>query len=511
MMFFNQQKQNFEPLNLIPSTLKSSLAISDNVLCISSAIKHDPLVLELLNDLKSRKIVEEYAFYSPAEFHDKYSHSTLSKIEVKNEIQNFVKELLQTAFNEKASDIHIKDMGTHGLIRFRIDGMLIDHKIYKADFCRAVIRAIYGSMIQSGDSQFSYRERQEGRIVNDNFLPKGMYSVRVHTEPTEKKDSPEGIGSCMYLRLLYDATNATGSLEERLTRLGFLNNQIESIRYLTTRTGLNILSGATGHGKSTALKHIIESIKIENPQKAFMSVEDPPEFHLEGIDQIAVSTKNVENRGIAYTDAIAGAMRSDVDCLLIGEIRYLEATKAAINGAMTGHAIWGTLHASDAIGIILRMITILEEKGSSNAIKHICEPSVISGLEYQRLIPMLCPHCSKRLHDVIDSYNANMAEKINRALKAEDENVRVIGSGCEYCNYKGIKGQQIAAEVITTDVAFLDYLKQNKITKAKEYWIKEKGGISHVQHALKYVKEGRADPFITEDRLGLPLDFEVIS
>lgn len=507
-MFFRKQKKHFEPFELIPNNLRTGLAISDNELCISSAIKNEPVILELYNDLKKQKVVSNYRVYKPVEFHELFSHATLSSIEITNEIQNFVKDLLKTAFEQGASDIHIKDMGTHGLIRFRKDGMLKDHKIFESERCRAVIRAIYGTMCQSADSAFSYRERQDARIVNDNFLPKGMYSVRVHTEPTEKKDSPEGVGSCMYLRLLYDATKAEGTLEKRLTRLGFTEQQVRNFRYLTTRTGLNIVSGPTGHGKSTALKHIVESMKEENPQKAFMSVEDPPEFHLEGIDQIAVSTKDTEERGKAYTDAIAGAMRSDVDCLLIGEMRYAEAILAGINAAMTGHAVWATLHASDAVSIILRMVTILGEKGYSNAIDHICEPSVLAGLEYQRLIPMLCPHCSKNFHEVYEKYDAVMRKKVERALDYDDENVRVIGSGCEHCGHTGIKGQQIASEVIATDAAFLNLIRQNKITKAKEYWI-EKGGMTHVQHALLYLKNGKADPFITEDRLGLPLDYEV--
>lgn len=506
-MFFTK-KQNFDVMDLIPGNLRSGLAIDDNKLCISAAIKYEPVVQEIYHAFLAQKIISGFEFYKPTEFSEKFSHNTLSLAEISNEVQNFAKSVWNDAYHQKASDIHIKDMGLYGLIRFRIDGMLRDYKLIEANRCREVIRTIYSTMCGNGDTSFSYRIRQDARIISDDYLPKGMHSSRVHIEPTEKKDSPEGIGSCLYARLLYDIIKATGALENRLAKLGFLDCQIETVRYLTTRTGLNIISGPTGHGKSTALKHILECMRAENMQKAFMSVEDPPEFHLEGVDQIAVDTKNVSSREQAYIDAIAGAMRSDPDCLLIGEMRYAEAIAAAINVALSGHSIWATLHASDAISIILRMATILEEKGMSNALDHICEPSVLAGLEYQRLIPQLCPHCSKRLHDVIDTYNENMAKKISRALKTEDENVRVRGEGCEHCNNTGIKGQKIAAEVIATDATFLNLIRQNKIAKAKEYWIQEKGGITHVQHALKYIKEGKADPFITEDRLGLPLDCE---
>ncbi len=504
-MFFNKTK-TFDVVDLIPEHLRTGLAISDNKLCISSAIKAEPVVLEVYNDLLAQKVVSGFEFYQPTIFSDKFSHNTLSSFEISNEIQNFAINIWQEAFNQKASDIHIKDMGTYGLIRFRIDGMLKDYKIVEAYRVREIIRTIYSTMCENGDTSFSYRIRQDARIINDNYLPKGMHSSRIHIEPTEKKDSPEGIGSCLYARLLYDIIEATGSLEERLAKLGFLESQITTIKYLTTRTGLNILSGPTGHGKSTVLKHILECMREQNKNKAFMSVEDPPEFHLEGVDQIAVDTKSVESREQEYVQSIAGAMRSDLDCLLIGEMRYAEAITASINGAQSGHNIWATFHASDAISIILRMATLL---GENNAFNHICEPSVLAGLEYQRLIPQLCPHCSKRLHDVIDTYDENMAKKISRALSTEDDEVRVKGDGCEYCKHTGFKGQQIAAEVIATDATFLNLIRQNKIAKAKEYWLHDLQGITHVQHALKYVKEGKADPFKTEDRLGLPLDCEV--
>jgi type II secretory ATPase GspE/PulE/Tfp pilus assembly ATPase PilB-like protein len=507
-MFFNKTKA-FDVVELIPERLRSGLAISDNKLCISSAIKAEPVVLEVYNDLLAQKVVSGFEFFQPTIFSDKFSHNTLSSFEISNEIQNFAINVWQEAFNQQASDIHIKDMGTYGLIRFRIDGMLNDFKIIDAYRSRELIRTIYSTMCGNGDTSFSYRIRQDARIINDTYLPKGMHSSRIHIEPTEKKDSPEGIGSGLYARLLYDIIKATGSLENRLTKLGFLKSQIETIQYLKMHSGIKVLAAKTGHGKSTALKHIIECLQEENPGKAFFSVEDPPEYHLEGVDQIAVNEKDSSKREEAYAQTIAGVMRSNPDCLLIGEMRYAPDISAGIEFAVSGHPVWTTFHASDAISILLRMAIILGRKEMSNPLDYICHNDVISGLEFQRLIPQLCPHCSKRLHDVIDTYDEKMAKKISRALHTEDDEVRVKGDGCEHCKFTGIKGQKIAAEIIAPDVTFFNLIRQNKIEKAKEYWIKEQGGITHLQHALQYVKNGNADPFITEDILGLPLDYEV--
>lgn len=251
-MFFTK-KQNFDVMDLIPGNLRSGLAIDDNKLCISEAIKYEPVVQEIYNAFLIQKIISGFEFYKPTEFSEKFSHNTLSLAEISNDIQNFAKSVWNDAYHQEASDIHIKDMGLYGLIRFRIDGMLRDYKLIEANRCREVIRTIYSTMCGNGDTSFSYRIRQDARIISDDYLPKGMHSSRVHIEPTEKKDSPEGIGSCLYARLLYDIIKATGSLENRLAKLGFLDCQIETVRYLTTRTGLNIISGPTGHGKSTAL------------------------------------------------------------------------------------------------------------------------------------------------------------------------------------------------------------------------------------------------------------------
>ncbi len=148
------------------------------------------------------------------------------------------------------------------------------------------------------------------------------------------------------MRLLYDQTEASGRLRERLSKLGYSVQQINRFSFLTTRSGLTLLSGPTGHGKSTALKHIMECMASENPEKAYMSIEDPPEYPLENVYQSQVNSGydlSTGERGERYRDAIAGAMRSDPDTLMVGEIRYPDAAVAALDAAQTGHGVWSTI------------------------------------------------------------------------------------------------------------------------------------------------------------------------
>ncbi|MEG1609965.1 MAG: ATPase, T2SS/T4P/T4SS family, partial [Bilophila sp.] len=122
----------------------------------------------------------------------------------------------------------------------------------------------------------------------------------------------------------------------------------------------------------------MESMAAENPEKAYITSEDPPEFPLSGVEQVLVSTNadrssvDEKKRGLAYTNAIAGAMRSDPDVLMIGEIRYPEAATAAIDAALTGHGVFVTLHANNAFGIIPRMESLLNAAGYVSPLDHLC-------------------------------------------------------------------------------------------------------------------------------------------
>ncbi len=500
------KNKEYGNLSRLPESISSRMALVDGVLHISEELKSNMHMMDFVTEQKRRGNTQ-VRFYSALEFTEKFQHDTVATVNVKdeNELKTFAKSIFQKAYEQKASDIHIKDLGTHSLIRFRIIGMVVDYNIYQVEKGRALLQGIYNTMCQRSETMYNNKERQDARIVERTNLPREVHSIRVHSESTDRPDAPEGIASCMYLRLLYDAIKATGTLEQRLDTLGFLPEQIEIFKYLMRRTGLVIVSGPTGHGKSTVLKHCMESMVEQSPQKNYIAFEDPSEYVIEGVDQISISTKD-NNRGRAYTEAIAGGMRSDPDTILIGEMRYAEAIIAGMNVATSGHAVWASFHASGAFNIISRMVTLLTDNGTNNALDQLCEPNVLAGLEYQRLIPILCPHCSKKFLDVKDSYDTGMAEQLYKIMNVD--NVRVTGEGCHKCNNLGRIGQLVVAEVIATDTKMLQLIKQKDFEAAKEYFVKSKKGITHVQHALWLIEQGMADPIMAEERIGLPLDLD---
>lgn len=492
------------------------VALHEGILHLSEDLKSHKNIGLLISDAKKHNVLR-YQFHKPSDFASEFSNMAVRAKIGDNELQIFARDLLESAFKRKASDIHIVNMGNYGIIKMRTLGLLSEIQQLPADMVRNLITMIFDSFGQeTGTSSFSPLKRLDGRIVDPRILPAGVHSIRIHTEPIQS-EGRDG-GNFMALRLLFDATQAGGSLESRMSRLGFEKHQIEILNSLCKRGGLSLISGPTGHGKSTFLKHIMESMVEFQPQKSYFSVEDPPEYPIQGICQIQVNTGKKDSdvvdthmsRAAAYNDAIAGAMRSDPDVIMIGEIRYGEAADAAINAALTGHGVWATIHASDAFAVVTRLEGLLRQAKVSDPLDAICDANVLSGLCYQRLIPVLCPECKRRLVDLSDSEKAASIEpdldnRLKEVLPNEYGEVFVRGNGCEACNHEGNKGLTVAAETVQLDHEMLKHLRDGNKLKARHIWKERHQGMSYVDHAIKKIGMGISDPTDAETRLGVPL------
>ena len=312
-----------------------------------------------------------------------------------------------------------------------------------------LISVIYNVMCEAGDSTFVKSAAQDGRISNDKFKPAGVYTVRVHTEPVDVFGSSTGEGTYVVMRLLFDGIGAQGELDERLRSLGYPGYLRRQIDNLTQKSGLVLISGPTGHGKSTCLKHVMESMADSYPGRSYFSIEDPPEYPLKGVAQIRVpsgSLTTAEERGRAFNERIIGALRSDADVLAIGEVRTGEAAFTAIDAARSGHTTWTTTHTDTALGTIPRIATMLRNKGVLHPLEEFCDRSVLSGLLHQRLVPVLCDKCKLSYLDVLNDTEGKIltVEEKKKVLPprtikqledvlSEEEfaGIRVLGMGCE--------------------------------------------------------------------------------
>jgi type II secretory ATPase GspE/PulE/Tfp pilus assembly ATPase PilB-like protein len=508
-----------EACHSIPESLKKRVLVQGGKILVSGEVEEaDPHLLSFLSyaGRKGIKDVERL----PAQKFIKVYRANLEVGRSDSDLVNMAVKLMQEAYDLGASDIHIAEHGPFATIEIRRLGMIQPLRQYTGDIGRRLITVIYQTMSTSADSNFSENKRQDGRIIDRKYLPHAVTSVRIHTEPLDCDFGGYGTGVFMALRLLYDRTKADGELTQRLTTLGYSQRHIRRFQFLTQRSGLTLLSGPTGHGKSTALKHIMECMATTWQTKNFMSIEDPPEYPLERVKQIRVSSDYAEpeKRGREYRNAIAGAMRSDPDTLMVGEIRYPEAAAAALDAAQTGHGVWSTVHANSAFGIVQRMVSLLRAAQYPDPLEYLCDHTVLAGLVHQRLVPVLCPECKQPLKEVAalpleNEYRQKVMPEpvLSRLFRTIDpdkmEFVHVRGEGCSHCDGMGIIGQTVAAEVVATDHLILRYLRRNLLQKAYKHWREEQNGQTFVGHAIELVEQGTIDPHLTELRLGVPLNY----
>ena len=279
--------------------------------------------------------------------------------------------------------------------------------------------------------------------------------------------NPVAFGSrYVVMRLLYDNPNAGikteqefGPYEQRLL-----------MRMRSFPTGLVIVAGPTSSGKSTTLvRNMSQMLKERNYEINMITVENPVEQKIFGAHQMPVTNAmNEEQRDEAYTEALAAALRSDPDTLMVGEIRTLAAAQLTVRGALSGHNVWTTLHANSAMAALTRLLDMGVEPFKLK------EETLMRGLISMRLFKKVCPHCRERLAD----HPENPAYK--RVLDAFGEiglkQVFIRGPGCDACNGTGTMGRIKAGEIIVTNSEFLSLALAGKTDDAVKYWLEEMDG-----------------------------------
>jgi type II secretory ATPase GspE/PulE/Tfp pilus assembly ATPase PilB-like protein len=316
-------------------------------------------------------------------------------------------------------------------------------------------------------------------------LPAGLDGIRIAT-------TPQVDGNVMVLRLLYnDADESTD-----ICLLGYSQEQKGLVALMKRRpTGINIISGPTGSGKSTTLQRILLSINQEcRGTKHIITVEDPPEYPMPGIVQTPVANANSEEeRSAAFQEAIKSSMRLDPNIIMIGEMRDTPSARLAVQAAMTGHQVWTTVHANNAFAVIDRMIDL------GMSINTMTDSSIVTGLICQRLLKVLCPKCKVPMAQVLSRYSEDDLERVMSALDVSS--AHVVGAGCASCNGSGIAGRTVVSEVVVPDQAMMTFIKKGEKDRAIAHW-RERGGLTMLDMAVKKVNEGFCDPFQAEEEVG---------
>lgn len=395
-------------------------------------------------------------------------------------------DLFKQAFKRRASDIHIR-VSSKGdtKIYFRIHNDLEEIAQHPYSWGKQLCSAIYNAMSDISASSYEENARQDGRISARNRLVPGLDGIRIAT-------TPQVDGTVMVLRLLYNDAEKSNDL----CTLGFDQIQKEEVGLMKRRpTGINIIAGPTGSGKSTTLQRTLLGIHQEcRGTKHIITVEDPPEYPMPGIVQTPVADASTEEeRSAAFQSAIKATMRLDPNVIMIGEMRDTPSARLAIQAAMTGHQVWSTVHANSAFAIIDRMVDM------GIPLNMMADPSIVTGMICQRLLKVLCPHCKKPFTEHAGRYSTRDRERI--MLSIDVEAAFVMGDGCEACQNTGIAGRTVVAEIVVPDQVLMAHVRRGDRDLAIEYW-RSNGGRSMLDLAIVKVNLGLVDPFQAEDEVG---------
>jgi general secretion pathway protein E len=361
-------------------------------------------------------------------------------------IIRWVNTLFAQAVKERASDIHIEPEEKEVLVRYRVDGQLYVSRRASRQFMSSVVARV---KIMAGLNIAEKRLPQDGRISLK--IAGRSIDVRVSTIPTSRD------AERVVMRLLHK-TNVLLDLDQ----LGFANRDYQLMQQLIRRpNGIVLVTGPTGSGKTTTLYACLN--QINRPNINILTAEDPVEYEIGGVHQVAVQAKI----GLTFASAMRAFLRQDPDVIMVGEIRDRETAEIAMHASMTGHLVLSTIHTNDAAGAFTRLVDMQIEPFRVR--------STVIGVLAQRLVRILCPHCREPYEGT--PYELSQLGIDEERTRARDGRILAPGyhvhgtpyeavgwrggppptfyraRGCAHCDHKGFTGRKGIYELLIADEA----------------------------------------------------------
>ncbi|WP_419620664.1 GspE/PulE family protein [Thiolapillus sp.] len=422
-------------------------------------------------------------------------------------MEQWFDQLVKVGLKKGASDMHVTVTPRASKIEYRVHGSLALHDKYPEDKLKALCRTVYNSMAEGDtkDTIFDEKNEQSAQIV------RRIGNTEVMLRYQSMTNYPSGFD--VTLRLLPINRDAE---YVPLEKLGYAASHVRVLELATSKkSGAIIIAGETGSGKSTTLQNMIKAyIKVTGGRKKVRTIEDPVEYVIPGAAQTSVTRRrgadNDKGAPNPFNAAIRASMRADPDLIMVGEVRDEESASLLEKQIQSGHKVMTTVHASSAIGIIARLVTIGFKRET------LASPNTISALVHQTLVPTLCPHCKVPIREGKKRglISESLWERVATVVPDEEfevamEQMHVENpEGCERCDHMGINGRTVCAEVIYPDKKMLEYIARGEDMAAENHWRSNSAdelagyGRTAFDHALLKMMQGIVSPTHVEEMFG---------
>ncbi len=398
-----------DPLNFFAIDDVKLYTKMDVTPCLATSMDLERVIEKYYTNVLTQKALDEFSdSFAPIEDEIDTEQEMLEVATAP--IVKLINSIIEQAMRSKASDIHIEPSANDIRVRFRIDGDLQEIMVLPRNNLSPIVTRI--KIIGKMDIA-EKRIPQDGRVemkFNDSEI-----DLRISSLPTV-------YGEKIVLRIL-DKTNFNFTKEG----LGFSKDDLQKLnRMIGQPYGMILVTGPTGSGKSTTLYTVLRELNVAS--KNVITVEDPVEYKLKGINQVQVNTK----AGLTFAAGLRSILRQDPDTIMIGEIRDAETAEIAVRAAITGHLVLSTLHTNDSPSTVARLIDM--------GLEPYLVSSALIGIISQRLVKVLCPKCK-------EEYEASESEKRLMGIDADKPVTLYKPVGCNACN-NGYRGRAAVHEVM---------------------------------------------------------------
>jgi len=360
--------------------------------------------------------------------------------------------LLQQAVLRQASDINVRPEHDRVNVFFRVDG--------KLQFVRSLNRTMLLPLVT--------RIKVIGRMdIAEHHMPQdGHARLKRGSNEVDLRLSiiPTITGESVVIRILDTQVGL-----KTLDTIGFDDRELGILHDLVNRSfGMFLVTGPTGSGKSTTLYAVLNELKRKSPH--IITVEDPVEYHMQGVEQIQV----LNARGYSFAEALRHILRHDPDVVMVGEIRDVETARIANKAALTGHIVLSTLHTNDAASSFTRLLDM--------GIEPYLLSTTMLGSMAQRLVRLNCPHCSVESNDEAE---------VRMELGVAEDEVFYRGAGCPSCSNTGYHGRLAVCELLPVTYKIRKLISDGADSQQIKQAAIDEGMVTLTEHALKLARQGR--------------------